>query len=406
MLQVIAGTVIYGCSSALDRLAAAFACLNQVCASWIPALQAAWFVLGLPEASNQLGGQARARLEPCVSKCGCERAVEWRNRRNLLTRRSAVSTNRAGDALQGAPCRWRLVRVSAPYVAGRVLGRAGSSAGGADASSAGLASAFVRIAKAKTCRVRLAPDKIHLIALSDIVEGQPQVWAEVQQDAVFRSYRLESRHANNEIMFEVHTDHLLLALRSGIASTDMTLKLTKHDGMSYLAVLISSVSNATGATRPISHDLPIQVCSHEEIERTRPPILPVPDVNVYLPDPALLKNIVDKMRSMSNKLIVSANNSGELSLQIDSTMVTVTTSFNHLENPPVNLDDLGIERSSRDPTQFVRSRIDIKRLAQFFSGQQQHFSNVLMSISPDKAVTLILLDERSTITYYIPCEAP
>eukprot|EP00050_Salpingoeca_kvevrii_P022661 m.130268 g.130268 ORF g.130268 m.130268 type:complete len:300 (-) comp9781_c0_seq1:599-1498(-) len=240
MLQVIAGTVIYGCSSALDRLAAAFACLNQVCASWIPALQAAWFVLGLPEASNQLGGQARARLEPCVSKCGCERAVEWRNRRNLLTRRSAVSTNRAGDALQGAPCRWRLVRVSAPYVAGRVLGRAGSSAGGADASSAGLASAFVRIAKAKTCRVRLAPDKIHLIALSDIVEGQPQVWAEVQQDAVFRSYRLESRHANNEIMFEVHTDHLLLALRFGWA-----LLCAACDSCSFAALSL-----------PFSHGLP------------------------------------------------------------------------------------------------------------------------------------------------------
>jgi hypothetical protein len=59
----------------------------------------------------------------------------------------------------------------------------------------------------------------------------------------------------------------------------------------------------------------------------------VTQVNIFLPSLKLLRGIVDRMKSMSQHIILSANHEGELHLAIETDNVTVRTVIRELENP-------------------------------------------------------------------------
>lgn len=56
-------------------------------------------------------------------------------------------------------------------------------------------------------------------------------------------------------------------------------------------------------------------------------------VSVYMPPLKLLRNVVDRMKNLSNFVLLSANQCGQMKIKVETDLVTVTTYFNDLDHP-------------------------------------------------------------------------
>ena len=50
-------------------------------------------------------------------------------------------------------------------------------------------------------------------------------------------------------------------------------------------------------------------------------------INIYLPAAKMLRNVVERMKALSELVVVSANGVGELTLKVETSVVTVKTFF-------------------------------------------------------------------------------
>lgn len=236
------------------------------------------------------------------------------------------------------------------------------------------------------------------------MEETLRVWTEVNQESIFSDYMVQSQHPNNEIMLQLHTDHFISTLKSATQSQDVKFSLQKKQNIRSLTAVIH-ILTPSGVTRPISQEIPIELKLAEDITLAEPPALPKPEVNVYLPPIKTLKTIIDKMKSMSDKLCISANMAGDLVLKIETTMVVARTFFHDLVAPKWrdSKDDGASGRTQTGGTDtFLDATIDIHHLVKFLSGNSINPQNVLMSISRDRAVILFMIHESMSLTYFIP----
>ncbi|KAF1373342.1 hypothetical protein PFLUV_G00259540 [Perca fluviatilis] len=86
--------------------------------------------------------------------------------------------------------------------------------------------------------------------------------------------------------------------------------------------------------RVVTHDVPVDVIPRRLWNEFKEPSMPDFDASIYLPPLKTLKNIVDRMKNLSNFLVMEANLSGEMNLKIETDLVSVTTHFKDLGNPP------------------------------------------------------------------------
>lgn len=112
-----------------------------------------------------------------------------------------------------------------------------------------------------------------------------------------------------------------------------------------------------------------------------------------------MKSVVEKMKNISNYLIIEANLNGELNLKIETELVCVTTHFKDLGNPPVASENTS---QGRNPEQMAEVHIDIKKLLQFLSGQQVNPTRAICNIVNNKMVHFDLLHEDVSLQYFIP----
>ena len=62
-------------------------------------------------------------------------------------------------------------------------------------------------------------------------------------------------------------------------------------------------------------------------------ILTCVQASIYMPPLRVLRNIIDRMKNLSNFVRVSANNAGELKLCVETDLVNVSTYFHDLDRP-------------------------------------------------------------------------
>ncbi|XP_033933789.2 checkpoint protein HUS1 [Pseudochaenichthys georgianus] len=163
------------------------------------------------------------------------------------------------------------------------------------------------------------------------------------------------------------------------------------------------------------------------------------DVSIYLPPLKIMKNVIDRMKNLSNFLVVEANLNGEMNLKIDTDLVSVSTHFKDLGNPPWGnrlsrrrcsltcgvpspagdegsqqggpspAGDEGSQQGGpspgRDPEAMAQTRVDIRKLQQFLAGQQVNPSKAMCNIVHERVVHLILLHEDVSLQYFIPAVA-
>lgn len=250
----------------------------------------------------------------------------------------------------------------------------------------------------KTCVLRLTPDNLFFILSEKVANGGVSMWCELSQVNFFDEYQMEGVSVeDNEICLEVAPENLSRALRTVQNAKALKIKLTKKHWP--CLSLSADLPTLSAASRVVTHDVPVDVIPRKLWHEFKEPHMPDFDVSIYLPPLKTLKNVVDRMKNLSNFLVLEANMSGEMNLKIETDLVSVTTHFKDLGNPPWD------DSSQRDAEAMAQARLDVRRLQQFLAGQQVHPSRALCNLVHQRLLHLILLHEDVSLQYFIPAVA-
>ncbi|CAJ1081548.1 checkpoint protein HUS1 [Xyrichtys novacula] len=256
----------------------------------------------------------------------------------------------------------------------------------------------------KTCVLRLTPDNLFFVLSEKVANGGVSMWCELSEANFFDEYQMEGVSSeDNEICLEVTPENLSRALKTVQNAKSVKVKLTKkHCPCLTVAAELPTLSSSS---RVVTHDVPVDVIPRRLWHEFKEPNMPDFDVSIYLPPLKTIKNVVDRMKNLSNFLVLEANLSGEMNLKIETDLVSVTTHFKDLGNPPWGEDASQAPSQSRDPEAMVQARVDIRKLQQFLMGQQVNPSKAMCNIVHERVVHLILLHEDVSLQYFIPAVA-
>lgn len=211
--------------------------------------------------------------------------------------------------------------------------------------------------------------------------------------------------SHNEILLELNLDLLERAFKSAFVADELLLKLTKNrEGYTYLNIMITRRGGGGGggsSDQPLQQEVPVRVLPAEDIPSSMPPDLPTADVRLFLPESRILRGVVDRMRAIDPNATISASALGELTLALKTDMVSVRTCFKDLHVPPPPSSANDQRQQLLRPDEFAHVCVDLKLLARFVAVQQAQ-RNILMALSDSTAVTLFLVDEDSTISFFLP----
>ncbi|XP_076868228.1 checkpoint protein HUS1 [Brachyhypopomus gauderio] len=256
----------------------------------------------------------------------------------------------------------------------------------------------------KACVLRLTPDNVYFVLSGKVANGGVSMWCELLQANFFDEYQLEGVSADsNEICLEVAPENLSRALKTAQNAKCVKIKLTKkHCPCLTLAAELPSLSSVS---RVVTHDIPVDVIPRRLWHDFKEPSMPDFDVSVYLPPLKTMKNVVDRMKNLSNYLVMEANLNGEMNLKIETDLVSVTTHFKNLGNPPWGDDASQVGGRGRAMEAMAHARVDIRKLQQFLNGQQVNPSKAMCNIVDRRIIHLILLHEDVSLQYFIPAVA-
>ncbi|XP_037135654.1 checkpoint protein HUS1 isoform X1 [Syngnathus acus] len=226
----------------------------------------------------------------------------------------------------------------------------------------------------KTCVLRLTPDHLFFILCGSVANGGVAMWCELAQATIFDEYQMEGLTSqDNEICLELTPENVFRALKTVHSAKSVKVKLTnKHCPC---LTILAELPTMSSISRVVTHDVPVNVVPRRLWHEFKEPNVPNFDVSIFLPPFKTLKNVVDRMKNLSNFLEVEANLSGEMTLKIETDLVSVTTHFKDLGNP--QWDDAS--RRSWDVDAMAQVRVDIRKLQQFLIGQQVNPSKAICS---------------------------
>ncbi|KAJ8323358.1 hypothetical protein BDEG_22709 [Batrachochytrium dendrobatidis JEL423] len=234
------------------------------------------------------------------------------------------------------------------------------------------------------------------------------------QETLFEDYKIESV-SDNHIWLEVKGDHLLRALKSGQKSVQMIMRLSKKQGLPVLSFTITNQSRI-GKLIILVQDVPVRVISPDKTHEFREPATPDFDVHILMPPILSVRNIAERMKAVGQRLVISANMSGQLTMGVSNDIVKIQTFFKDLINPildPVQVDVLTCASTNRNKAEFAEVEVDIRDFIKFVQCYQLHPSKILCCINEQSCLIFYVvmgdddesdtLDDRSgSLTYRIP----
>jgi len=266
-----------------------------------------------------------------------------------------------------------------------------------------IVSAIAKIAK--TCVMRLTPDKIYLV-MSEMgsIVGGPAVWGEMDQESLFNEYNMEGvSPEHNQIFVEFSPDtlHKNLTTLKSPSATALKMKLTKKGGAPNLTFEVTLSSNISN--RQIVHDIPVQVIPRRRWSDYETPVLPPINISLALPDVKRLRLVLDKYRTLGSVVTVTAEKEGILSLKVESDDVTVTGHIKDLCAPLFKDNSRNPWRPDKDSEMDTASvRVDIKRLFTFLSAEAIMPERVLLNLADDAVLHLLLITQELVLQIYLP----
>ncbi|KAJ2901159.1 Checkpoint protein hus1 [Coemansia aciculifera] len=273
----------------------------------------------------------------------------------------------------------------------------------------------------KSAILKLTPDKLHIIVITDMDSGL-QLWSDIVVEALFEDYQIESNF-NNEIYLEFNIDNLQRALRStqGGGALGVTMKLVKKlGGLPVLSLIIRSQS-ATGREITLCQDVPVRLLSAEQMDAIREPLVPEGQIHIMMPPLNNVRSIAERMKGMGDRVAVSANRNGEMNVRVANDLVDITTYFRGLET--MSYDTTTQETSTdggggtgRLSSETFTAVVDMKNFLKFLQSHHVAPKNVMCCISEHHALIIYVYigsagytgaaamhdSSCGSLTYFIP----
>eukprot|EP01103_Thecamoeba_quadrilineata_P003734 TRINITY_DN13486_c0_g1_i1.p1 TRINITY_DN13486_c0_g1~~TRINITY_DN13486_c0_g1_i1.p1 ORF type:complete len:275 (-),score=36.09 TRINITY_DN13486_c0_g1_i1:6-830(-) len=245
----------------------------------------------------------------------------------------------------------------------------------------------------KDAIVHVTQKKIMFILTSDMTKGV-QVWSGMDLVLLVEDFVVESLN-NNEIAFKLNLENLLRSLKSGLFAQEVSMRLTKRNNLPFLT-FVNYVQGKEIMT--IVQNVPITLLTAAQLAQLTEPHLTDPEVNILMPPLKLLKNAVERMKNISDCLIINANMAGQLTLRVETDLVSIATFFKNLQHPVLE----GKSPPRPDPNQVAEVRVNIKKFSKFLYSHQVSPADVICCLVEGEALVTHVLLENLFITYYIP----
>ncbi|KAJ1734557.1 Checkpoint protein hus1 [Coemansia biformis] len=265
---------------------------------------------------------------------------------------------------------------------------------------------------AKSAILKLTPEKLHIIVITDVDSGL-QLWSDVAVNALFSDYRIESVHGN-EIYLEFSIDSLQRALKSAQGALRTTLKLAKKQGLPVLSLVIQNQSG-TGRELTLTQDVPVRVLTPQQMDAIREPLVPDSQVHIMMPPLNSVRSIAERIKAMGDRVAVSANRDGEVTLRVSNDLVEITTFFRGLENLAYDATQDANPTPDRAPTEFYTAVVDMKNFLRFLQSYHVAPRNIVCCIIEHHALVFYVyigsagygagaLNDQTcgSLTYFIP----
>ncbi|CAF9942015.1 MAG: hypothetical protein ALECFALPRED_009452 [Alectoria fallacina] len=230
-----------------------------------------------------------------------------------------------------------------------------------------------------------------------VPEQGSQVWAVLAIDTIFETYTIQSAVENNTINLRIPLAPLQRALRSALAASSASIRLTKKDNIPLLSLTIitsnlsssrpqTSITTTTlnpdnapfpvddgygnndsfGDPNPgffphdretiITQDIPVMVLAAATVASIHEPQCPQPDVHIILPPLLQLKAISERFTKLAlatststsnrgrasdapssqSRLILSANAHGVLRIGVETPSLKIESRWEGLTNPELD----------------------------------------------------------------------
>ncbi|XP_012891196.1 PREDICTED: checkpoint protein HUS1-like [Dipodomys ordii] len=251
---------------------------------------------------------------------------------------------------------------------------------------------------AKGCILHICPDKLSFILLGSQESGRASLWCELLKENFFSKFQMKGVSAEyNEIYLQLQLENLTPALNNSHSTEILKIKfINKYSGIFKICIKLLCESNRSCI---MTYYFPIEVIPTHLWNKLQEPIVPNLDVSIYLPILKTLKNVVEKMKHVSNYLIIEANQNGELNLKMENELVSVTTYFQDLGNPrlvPENASE------DRQPEEKAEMHINVYQLLHFLGGVQDNPTKATFNMVRNRISYFEFLFEIYSVKYFIP----
>nr|CAB3254972.1 checkpoint protein HUS1-like [Phallusia mammillata] len=230
----------------------------------------------------------------------------------------------------------------------------------------------------KKCTLRLTLDKMYFILPDQVSNGGVSMWCELKQANFFDEYQMDgASKEHNEIYLEIVAENICRALKSAQNAKSLKIKLTKKQTpcLTFEVELPSIASNS----RLVTHDIPVSVIPRRLWGEYEEQEMPDFHVSICMPPMKTLKNIAERLKNLSTYLTIAANQDGDMTMKVETELVSATTRFQHLEVPPVTSTDEETQSKDWPQNEFASARVDIRKFLQFLAGQQINPYKVICS---------------------------
>ncbi|MES1909427.1 MAG: hypothetical protein MHM6MM_002165 [Cercozoa sp. M6MM] len=239
---------------------------------------------------------------------------------------------------------------------------------------------------------------VGLLASSALTNGDHQVFVRIKK-SFFSLYKIESNRDKNRINMEVSVSNICAGMKharnQSLRKTEWRLvkDIETNAPVLKLSFFINKDDESDAVVRvPVLLDSSGE--SHLQYEE---PNLPPPIERVCCPNYEMLKNSLDRMRTVSDRVLVEFDTEvGELKLEAKGELVQLGVKF-------TNLKVEGSARSNEDDEECCFATVhtvDLQRLAQCFAAFDTTISRIVLV--EDMCVTGIARNEWFMLTFYVP----
>ncbi|XP_062561524.1 checkpoint protein HUS1 [Armigeres subalbatus] len=255
--------------------------------------------------------------------------------------------------------------------------------------------------------INIQPTKV-LIQIDGEVEAGQCLWCEI--DASDRN-----GFFSEFVMDGVDKEHNQIYLMAAATNLVQALSYTKNNSMDYvklklvktdvacLAVEMSGiVHNESDIMNPkVQHQIPVTVVPRSEWHNFSLPLDMVYDLTVLLPSVKSLKGLMDKKKNMSPSVTIYATLAGELSLVVETDVVTVASHFKGLQcargKPPGAADEL------EDESLEAACKVDAKKLSTLLESVDFCETKMIANIKNEHLLKIKFeLREKAFMNFILP----